>query len=434
MPPEDLGSERHNKSLTKQIKRSQRQVAVMFTDVEGSTSYWDSKGDIKGRLMVDLHNRLVVPQINRHHGKVVKFIGDAIMAYFKTPKHALRAAIAIQQKIKSHNLEGGKDSMPKVRIGIHYGKALVEPEDIFGDMVNVASRVEDHAKGGQICVSGTVASKVGWKAFKLVRCGSIIPRGTTKAVKMFRCDWLRFEDMTGGSGAEETVLLSRRQKIMLLIHGVCTLIGVALVSYMYLRFLVAQSETLALWSLWLPSPWLGVPALLTFLLGCAMAVWFWLRHSLLQMRLLKGGFWFSIFLVGALLVASYLPAGLTEKIPRWNHFLFRSSRPLVDVLANGTGVYRRANPYTYLLKTVNFGDLLYFDDTAERRGRLWNHVQVSADDWGWIPRTIPPKMGVPERDTSRPARLEFTYKDLYILTLAMLGMIWGLLRFRLRPI
>ena len=85
------------KSVAREIRRSRKPVTILFTDVVGSTRYWDIHGDVKGRLMIDLHNRLIYPVIRRHRGKVIKHIGDAIMASFKSPENGLKAAIGIQQ-------------------------------------------------------------------------------------------------------------------------------------------------------------------------------------------------------------------------------------------------------------------------------------------------------------------------------------------------
>ena len=81
----DAYEESLSKSIAQQIKRSRKIVTILFTDIEGSTLYWERHGDIKGRLMVDRHNRMLFPVVKRFHGKVIKTIGDAIMASFKNP-------------------------------------------------------------------------------------------------------------------------------------------------------------------------------------------------------------------------------------------------------------------------------------------------------------------------------------------------------------
>lgn len=89
---------RFGDSITRQIRSTRKQITILFTDIEGSTRYWDTRGDIDGRLMVDYHNRLIFPVIKKFKGKIVKTIGDAIMASFSRSEQAVKAAIAIQQK------------------------------------------------------------------------------------------------------------------------------------------------------------------------------------------------------------------------------------------------------------------------------------------------------------------------------------------------
>ena len=77
-------------SATKHIKSSRKHVTILFSDIEESTTYWDKFGDIEGRLMVDRHNRILFPVIHRFKGRIIKTIGDSIMASFRKPEHAVQ--------------------------------------------------------------------------------------------------------------------------------------------------------------------------------------------------------------------------------------------------------------------------------------------------------------------------------------------------------
>ena len=83
--------------LSRQIRKSTKPLTILLTDIEGSTEYFDERGDIEGRLMVDQHNRSVFPVITRFRGKIIKTTGDGVMASFRVPTNAIRAAIGIQQ-------------------------------------------------------------------------------------------------------------------------------------------------------------------------------------------------------------------------------------------------------------------------------------------------------------------------------------------------
>ena len=134
------------------IRSSKKHVTILFTDIENSTKYWDQFGDVQGRLMVDRHNRLLFPVVQKFKGKIIKTIGDSIMAVFAKPEHALEAAIAMQQTMAIER-QGDDTFNIRIRIGIHTGDAIVEKEDVYGDIVNVAARIEQISKGNEREVS-----------------------------------------------------------------------------------------------------------------------------------------------------------------------------------------------------------------------------------------------------------------------------------------
>jgi len=121
-------------------------IAVLFTDIIGSTTYFRTHGDRKGREMLGKHYDIVTTVVSEHGGKVVKMIGDSVMVYFTDAMEALKAAIKMQQRF---------DDM-EVRIGIHYGTAIIENKDLYGDIVNGAAKIANIGEGSQIYVSKEV--------------------------------------------------------------------------------------------------------------------------------------------------------------------------------------------------------------------------------------------------------------------------------------
>jgi len=127
-------------------------VAVMFTDIKGSTSFYELRGDIEGRAMVHQHNQIVIPEITSHNGTLVKTIGDATLSLFEDPSDALRSAIAIQKALYRYNLDKTEADQIHVKIGLNYGTGIVQTDDIYGDVVNVASRLVSIARAGEIVI------------------------------------------------------------------------------------------------------------------------------------------------------------------------------------------------------------------------------------------------------------------------------------------
>lgn len=137
-----------------------QKIAVLFTDIVGSTRYFKEQGDLAGRKMLQHHQEIASRPIIEHSGLVVKTLGDSVMAYFSNPKEAVKAAVRIQQELQQ-NISTGKIDKPfKVRIGIHWGDGIVEEQDIFGDVVNMAAKIVPLAGGDQIVISEETYSLV----------------------------------------------------------------------------------------------------------------------------------------------------------------------------------------------------------------------------------------------------------------------------------
>jgi class 3 adenylate cyclase len=162
-------------------------VAVLFTDIVGSTQFYERMGDIEGRQMVQEHNDLLFPIIERSGGGVVKTIGDAIMASFDDPVAAVRAAVAMQQAIRTRN--AGVSRPLRVRMGIHWGVAVVDEKDLFGDTVNSAARIESLAEGEEILISGALAEKTAGTGIAIVFLGTETVKGKAERIDIHLVNW-----------------------------------------------------------------------------------------------------------------------------------------------------------------------------------------------------------------------------------------------------
>jgi class 3 adenylate cyclase len=130
-----------------------KNIAVLFTDLVGSTEYFKKYGDKAGRIMLQDHYEVATPIINEYGGKLIKALGDSVMASFVNPLEAFKAAIRMQQQFRIYNNEKSVQDQASVRIGVHYGNVIVEEKDIFGDVVNVASKLTNMSNGGEIYVT-----------------------------------------------------------------------------------------------------------------------------------------------------------------------------------------------------------------------------------------------------------------------------------------
>ncbi|MGY4253318.1 formylglycine-generating enzyme required for sulfatase activity/class 3 adenylate cyclase [Bradyrhizobium sp. USDA 4516] len=103
---------------------------------------------------------LIEPTIAEHHGKLVKTTGDGFIAMFDSPVEAVRCSIVIQQNMIGRNAAIARDHWIEYRIGVNLGDVIIEPDDIYGDGVNVASRLEGIAAPGDVFISGGIYEQI----------------------------------------------------------------------------------------------------------------------------------------------------------------------------------------------------------------------------------------------------------------------------------
>src|SRR5688572_4667211 len=148
---------RRRNELDKEIQEKfNRPVTIMFTDIKGSTTFFDMRGDLEGVTMLQRHNELVVPPIEKEGGRVLQRLGDGLLAVFPGPTQGVRAGIEIQKRLAAFNEGRAEPERIRVRVGLNTGMGLVEESNVFGDAVNVAARVQTLAEPDQILVSDSV--------------------------------------------------------------------------------------------------------------------------------------------------------------------------------------------------------------------------------------------------------------------------------------
>lgn len=153
-------------TLDADLRLRLRSLTLLFTDLKGSTELYDRTGDIRAYSFVRDHFRVLADAVKRHHGAIIKTMGDAIMASFNEPTDATRAALEMMQGMDALNAgmkAEGHDT--GLKVGLHEGPALAvtseERLDYFGQTVNVAARVQGLAQAGEIWLTSSVMSAPG---------------------------------------------------------------------------------------------------------------------------------------------------------------------------------------------------------------------------------------------------------------------------------
>lgn len=169
-----------------------RDITILFTDLKGSTALYDRIGDLQAFNLVRQHFDSLGKVILAHDGAVVKTIGDAIMASFLSPVNAMKAGLAMLQEIDVFNRNLARRQLV-LKVGIHRGASIAvtlnDRLDYFGQMVNVASRVQGLADSDQICVTQEVYDADGVREAlrdrTVVQESSMI-RGVQEAMVVYR--------------------------------------------------------------------------------------------------------------------------------------------------------------------------------------------------------------------------------------------------------
>src|SRR5664279_3196315 len=148
----DINSDRN--SVPPRGLTPRRLAAIVAGDISGYSRLMqiDEEGT-HGRVK-RIERDLIEPSIAEHHGRLVKTTGDGFIAIFDSPVEAVRCGIVIQQNMVGRNTSMPKHHWIEYRIGVNLGDVIIEADDVFGDGVNIATRLEGIADPGQVYISG----------------------------------------------------------------------------------------------------------------------------------------------------------------------------------------------------------------------------------------------------------------------------------------
>ncbi|HEY0422478.1 MAG TPA: SUMF1/EgtB/PvdO family nonheme iron enzyme [Rhodopila sp.] len=147
--------------MTEEVTR--RLAAIVMADVVGYSRLMNADERGTHQRVQRLLRELIEPTIVEHRGRLVKQRGDGFLSMFDSPVEAVRCAIIIQQSMVSRNLEVPNEQAIRFRIGVNLGDVIVVADDIYGEGVNVAARLEQLAEPGNIYISGGVYEQVRYK-------------------------------------------------------------------------------------------------------------------------------------------------------------------------------------------------------------------------------------------------------------------------------
>jgi adenylate cyclase len=207
-------------------------TAILCADVHG---YSRLMGEDEEATLVTLtaHRKIIDRLIEQHHGRFVNSAGDSVLAEFASVVQAVNCAVDIQTALKAENAKLPSERRMEFRIGVNLGDVMVEGDQIYGDGINVAARLESLADPGGICISGTVHEQVRDKlALGYEDNGEQTVKNITRPVHLWRVL------LNGTMPHRETRRIPRRywRDGVLSLSGLAIIIGtIALVQHVLLK-------------------------------------------------------------------------------------------------------------------------------------------------------------------------------------------------------
>ncbi|NRD67225.1 adenylate/guanylate cyclase domain-containing protein, partial [Corallococcus exiguus] len=161
-------------------------LAIVFTDIKGFTERTSRQTLEENQRLLQVHDALLAPLFKAFGGRIIKSIGDAFLVTFESPTQAVLSGIAIQDRLWHHNRQLLEDEQIHVRVAVNVGEVRVEPNDIFGEPVNIAARVEGITDAGEVFFTEAVYLSMNKAEVPSQEVGAFELKGIPGKIRVFR--------------------------------------------------------------------------------------------------------------------------------------------------------------------------------------------------------------------------------------------------------
>lgn len=177
------------------MSSQQRSLCVLFADVSGSTRLYEKLGDAEALRAVERCLNRIRRVVDGHGGRVIKTIGDEVMTTFSSVDAGIQAACEMQHRVT--DLPPVSGVKLAIRVGFHFGPAIEENDDVFGDTVNTAARMAGLAKAGQVITTAeSLAALTLSMAPEVREIDSLTVKGKAEDVRVCEVLWQEGADLT----------------------------------------------------------------------------------------------------------------------------------------------------------------------------------------------------------------------------------------------
>lgn len=209
------------------VRPTSEVLTVMFIDIVGYTKTTAQLSREEFTELHDIFDSFSIPIFQKYGGKVIKKIGDAFLTTFRSPTDALLCGIELQNAFDQYNKHAHRPI--KIRVAVHTGEVIVRNDDVYGEAVNTASRIEGVAKAGHIVFSEAVFSAMNKKEIPYIHLGPHTFKGVKYPIRLFRVK------------SQYDEILRRRQAIKEFLLKLIIFAGLAALVYFVVKFLLEYS-------------------------------------------------------------------------------------------------------------------------------------------------------------------------------------------------
>ncbi|MDY7228135.1 adenylate/guanylate cyclase domain-containing protein [Hyalangium rubrum] len=161
-------------------------LAIVFTDIKGFTERTSRQTHEENQRLLQVHHDLLAPLFKAFGGRILKSIGDAFLVTFESPTQAVLSGVAIQDRLWQYNRSATENERLDVRVAINVGEVRVEASDVFGEPVNIASRVEGLAEAGEVYFTEAVYLAMNKAEVPSQEVGAFELKGIPGKIRVFR--------------------------------------------------------------------------------------------------------------------------------------------------------------------------------------------------------------------------------------------------------
>jgi len=161
-------------------------LTIMFTDIKGFTERTSGSTRAGMNNLLAEHERLLVPVFQYFDGRIVKTIGDAFLVTFASPTDAVLCGVTIQEVLRQHNLDAAESVRIEVRVAINVGEVEVRDNDVLGEPVNIAARLEGATEAGEVYFTDAVYQTMNRQEAPSADVGERVFKGIPYPIRVYR--------------------------------------------------------------------------------------------------------------------------------------------------------------------------------------------------------------------------------------------------------